>query len=134
MEKYKLVKNAEEYWEFIRKLRNLDSIKTGFIKQENISSKTQLEYMIEYGHNFWICLDDLEPVGYVGILNDDIRVATHPDHQKKGIGAFMINEIMKIYPNAYAKVKLENEASIKLFEHCKFVKKYFVFQEGFRKK
>ena len=119
MEKYKLVKNAEEYWGFIRKLRNLDSIKTGFIKQENISSKTQLEYMKENGHNFWICLDDLEPVGYVGIINDDIRVATHPDHQKKGIGAFMINEIMKIYPNAYAKVKLENEANIKLFEHCK---------------
>ena len=74
--------------------------------------------MKENGHNFWICLDDLEPVGYVGIISDDIRVATHPDHQKKGIGAFMINEIMKIYPNAYAKVKLENEASIKLFEHC----------------
>ena len=128
MEKYKLVKNTEEYWEFIRKLRNLDSIKTGFIKQENISSKTQLEYMKENGHNFWICLDDLEPVGYVGIINDDIRVATHPDHQKKGIGAFMINEIMKIYPNAYAKVKLENEASIKLFEHCKFVKKYFILE------
>ena len=128
MEKYKLVKNAEEYWECIRKLRNLDSIKTGFIKQENISSKTQLEYMKENGHNFWICLDDLEPVGYVGIINDDIRVATHPDHQKKGIGAFMINEIMKIYPNAYAKVKLENEASIKLFEHCKFVKKYFILE------
>ena len=128
MEKYKLVKNAEEYWEFIRKLRNLDSIKTGFIKQESISSKTQLEYMKENGHNFWICLDDLEPVGYVGIINDDIRVATHPDHQKKGIGAFMINEIMKIYPNAYAKVKLENEASIKLFEHCKFVKKYFILE------
>ena len=128
MEKYKLVKNAEEYWEFIRKLRNLDSIKTGFIKQENISSKTQLEYMKENGHNFWICLDDLEPVGYVGIISDDIRVATHPDHQKKGIGAFMINEIMKIYPNAYAKVKLENEASIKLFEHCKFVKKYFILE------
>ena len=128
MEKYKLVKNAEEYWEFIRKLRNLDSIKTGFIKQENISSNTQLEYMKENGHNFWICLDDLEPVGYVGIINDDIRVATHPDHQKKGIGAFMINEIMKIYPNAYAKVKLENEASIKLFEHCKFVKKYFILE------
>lgn len=128
MEKYKLVKNAEEYWEFIRKLRNLDSIKTGFIKQENISSKTQLEYMKENCHNFWICLDDLEPVGYVGIISDDIRVATHPDHQKKGIGAFMINEIMKIYPNAYAKIKLENEASIKLFEHCKFVKKYFILE------
>jgi len=128
MEKYKLVKNAEEYWEFIRRLRNLDSIKIGFIKQENISSEQQIEYMKENGHNFWICLDGLEPVGYVGIINDDIRVATHPDHQKKGIGAFMINEIMQKYPNAYAKIKLENEASIKLFEHCGFVKKYFILE------
>jgi RimJ/RimL family protein N-acetyltransferase len=128
MEKYKLVKNAEEYWEFIRRLRNLDSIKTGFIKQENISSEEQREYMKENGHNFWICLDDLEPVGYVGIINDDIRVATHPDHQKKGIGAFMINEIMQKYPNSYAKIKLENEASIKLFERCGFVKKYFILE------
>lgn len=128
MEKYKLVKNAEEYWEFIRRLRNLDSIKIGFIKQENISSDEQREYMKENGHNFWICLDGLEPVGYVGIINDDIRVATHPDHQKKGIGAFMINEIMQKFPNAYAKIKLENEASIKLFEHCGFVKKYFILE------
>ena len=31
-----------------------------------------------------------------------------------GVGKFMINEIMKINPNAFAKVKLENEASVKL--------------------
>lgn len=129
MKKYKLIKNAEEYWEFIRKLRNLDSIKKGFIKQEKITKKKQQEYMKENGHNFWICLEDLEPVGYVGIIDDDIRVATHPHHQKKGVGTFMINEIMKIYPNAYAKIKIENDASIKLFERCGFVKKYFILEK-----
>jgi len=129
MKKYKLIKNTEEYWEFIRKLRNLDSVKKGFIKQEKITKKEQQEYMKENGHNFWICLEDLEPVGYVGIIDDDIRVATHPDHQKKGVGTFMINEIMKIYPNAYAKIKIENDASIKLFERCGFVKKYFILEK-----
>jgi RimJ/RimL family protein N-acetyltransferase len=128
MEKYKLVKNSEEYWEFIRKLRNLDSVKKGFIKQENISKKKQQQYMKEYGDNFWICLEGHEPVGYVGIIDDDIRVATHPKHQKKGIGTFMINEIMKKYPTAYAKIKIENEASIKLFERCGFAKKYYLLE------
>jgi len=128
MKNYKLVKNSEEYWEFIRKLRNLDSVKKGFIKQENISKKQQQEYMKKNGDKFWICLEGLEPVGYVGIIDDDIRVATHPDYQRKGVGAFMINEIIKKYPNSYARIKLENEASIKLFESCGFVKKYFILE------
>lgn len=128
MGKYKLIKNSEEYWEFIRKLRNLDSVKKGFIKQENISKKKQQEYMAKNGDNFWICLEGHTPIGYVGVINDDIRVATHPDHQKKGVGVFMINEVMKKYPNAYARIKLDNEASIKLFERCGFTKRYFILE------
>ncbi len=45
------------------------------------------------------------PIGYIGVIDNDIRVATHPDHQGKGVGSFMVNEIMKIHPNAFAKVK-----------------------------
>jgi len=41
----------------------------------------------------------------------------------------MIDEIMKINPFAYAKVKLDNEASIKLFERCGFKKKYYLLEK-----
>ena len=61
------------------------------------------------------------------MIEDDIRVCIHPDYQGKGIGKFMINEIMNEEPTAFAKVKMDNEASIKLFEACGFTKKFYIF-------
>ena len=84
--------------------------------------------MLKYNSNYWICLDDKTPAGYVGVIDDDIRVATHPDYQGKGVGTFMINEIMKLIPTAIARVKLDNEASVKLFERCGFKKKYYILE------
>ena len=128
MASLKLVKNNPAYWEFIRELRNRDGVRQGFIDQKHIDRIQQAEYMLKYNSSFWICLDNKTPVGYVGIIEKDIRIATHPDYQGKGAGSFMINEIMKIEPNAFAKVKLDNEASIKLFEKCGFKKKYYLLE------
>ena len=38
----------------------------------------------------------------------------------------MVNKCMKIWPTAFAKVKIDNKASIKLFESCGFTKKFFI--------
>ena len=129
MEKLKLVKNSPKYWEFIRDLRNKDEIRQGFISQEYIDSIQQAEYMLKYNNNFWICLAGEQPAGYVGVIENDIRVATHPDYQGSGIGTFMISEVMKLEPEAHAKVKLDNEASIKLFERCGFKKRYYLLEK-----
>ena len=126
----KLVNNSPKYWEFIRELRNLDGVREGFISQEEISPIQQADYMLQYNNHFWICLDNQKPVGYVGIIENDIRVATHPSAQGRGIGSFMINEIMKHNPNAVAKVKLDNEASLKLFEKCGFEKRYYLLEKS----
>lgn len=128
MKKFKLVKNTIEYWEFIKDVRNSDRVREGFIDQNKISSKEQAEYMKKNGEFFWVCLEGIVPVGYVGIIENDIRVATHPDHHKKGVATFMISEIMKKYPEAFAKIKIENEASINLFKKCGFIKKYYIFE------
>lgn len=60
-----------------------------------------------------------------GVVEDDIRVCTHPDFQGKGVGKFMINKCMEIWPNASAKVKINNEVSLRLFESCGFIKKFY---------
>jgi len=125
-----LVQNTPKYWEFIRNLRNMADIKQGFIQQDEITAIQHAEYMLKYNNNFYICLADEAPAGYVGVINDDIRVATHPDFQGKGVGSFMINEIMHIFPQAIAKVKLDNEASVRLFEKCGFKKKYYLLEKG----
>ena len=124
-----LIKNNKEYWEFIRELRNMDGVREGFIQQEYIEKEFHEAYMQAWGDCFFICLYKDEPAGYVGIINKDIRVATHPDFQGKGVGTFMINTIMDHYPDSEAKIKIENEASLKLFEKCGFKKKYYILEK-----
>tara|TARA_R110002074_G_scaffold178561_1_gene342271 strand:+ start:384 stop:773 length:390 start_codon:yes stop_codon:yes gene_type:complete len=124
----KLVSNTPKYWEFIRNLRNLDGVREHFVKQEKISPVEQATYMLQYNNNYWICLVNEKAAGYIGVIKDDIRVATHPDFQGQGVGSFMINEVMKIIPNAMAKVKLDNAASLRLFENCGFKKKYYLLE------
>jgi len=125
-----LIKNGPKFWEFIRNLRNLEGVKQGFIEQKEITAVEQAEYMLKYNNEYWICLVDGKPAGYVGVIDDDIRVATHPDFQGQGVGSFMINQIMQLHPAAHAKVKLENEASLRLFEKCGFRKKFYLLERG----
>ena len=121
-----LVKCTKKYWEFVRILRNDDRVQSGFIKSSNITKDMQSAYMMMYSKFYRIALIDGKPAGYVGVIDDDIRVCTHPNYQGQGVGKFMINECMKIWPTAFAKVKMENEASIKLFEACGFTKRFFI--------
>jgi ribosomal protein S18 acetylase RimI-like enzyme len=121
-----LVKCTKEYWEFVRTLRNDERVISGFIKSVHITEDMQTNYMKGNSHYYRIGLLNGEPAGYVGVIEDDIRVCTHPDYQGKGVGKFMINEIMNEEPTAFAKVKMDNEASIKLFEACGFTKKFYI--------
>lgn len=125
----RLVRNNYVYWESIRNLRNMNGVRQGFIQQDLISREDHERYMIKNSHFFWVCIDKGEFLGYTGVIENDIRVATHPDHQHSGVGKFMINEIMKINQNAFAKVKLENEPSLRLFEACGFKRKYYIMEK-----
>ena len=129
MDNLKFVNNEYKYWEFIRCLRNDERVKSGFIEQEHISEDIHLKFMEKYGNMFYICLYKNKPAGYVGCINKDIRVAVHPNFQGKGVGSFMINKLMELKPLALAKVKLDNKASLRLFEKCGFKKKYYILEK-----
>lgn len=126
----KLVKCTQEYWEFVRELRTNPKVVDGFIQNIEITPEQQKRYMEKYSDCYRIALLKNQPVGFVGVIEDDIRVCTHPEFQGNGIGKFMINECMKIWPTAFAKVKLNNEASLKLFEACGFTKKFFILTKN----
>tara|TARA_R110000824_G_scaffold359891_1_gene547522 strand:+ start:898 stop:1287 length:390 start_codon:yes stop_codon:yes gene_type:complete len=123
------VRNEKKYWEFIRLLRNDKRVKAGFIQQEIVERGQHKEYMSKNGDKFYLCLVEGQPAGYVGVIENDIRVATHPNYQKMGVGLFMIKQITKASPRAIAKVKLENEASVKLFEKAGFKKRYYLMEK-----
>lgn len=115
-----LILNNEKYWEFIRKLRNHPIIQEGFIETVNITPEQQKGYMSKYNDNYYICIKNNVPVGYVGEINNDLRYAVDPDYQGKGIATFMVNKFMKIKPKCYAKVKHLNVSSHKVLLKCGF--------------
>ena len=124
--KIKLVNCTSQYWEFVRALRNDKRVLNGFIKSTHITKEMQLNYMNNYSRFYRIALLNNQPAGYVGVIDDDIRVCTHPDFQGKGVGKFLINKCVEIWPDAFAKVKIDNDISLKLFESCGFTKKYYI--------
>jgi RimJ/RimL family protein N-acetyltransferase len=112
----------ESYWEFVRTLRNDERVINGFIVNQFITTEQQVIYMKQNSVNFRIALIDKTPVGFIGVINNDIRICTHPNYQGKGVAKFMLRELCKIWPNAIAKVKLNNNASNNLFLACGYKK------------
>jgi hypothetical protein len=120
MDEYRLVQNEPGYWEFIRLVRNDPEIQKGFVEVVQITEEQQRNYMEKYNDNYFICLKGDEPVGYIGEIENDIRVAVIMKEQRKGVGKFMVREFMKLRPDSYAKMKHDNVASKRLFESCDF--------------
>jgi RimJ/RimL family protein N-acetyltransferase len=125
----RLVPATEKYFTFILDLRNDPLVNKGFIERELISENSHLEYMKKNSNLFKVCLLDSLPVGYIGVIENDIRIAVHVNHLQKGVGTFMVNEIARDHPNLIAKVKVENIASIKLFEKLGFKKRYYLYEK-----
>ena len=101
-----------EHWEFVRNLRNHPEVKKGFINQENIDWLTHKRYMVDHSKNYWVLLKNGNPIGFVGSVDGDIRIAIIPEESGNGYGKILINHVMEQRPLSQAKVKLENEASI----------------------
>ena len=84
--------------EFIRLLRLNKELKKSFIKSVEITQEQQESYMLKYGHLYYVCIDEYNnPVGFVGVVNNDLRIAVHPDHRNKGVGTFMLKYILEYF-------------------------------------
>ena len=128
--KFKLVECEQQYWEFVRLLRLDERVLDGFIEKMDITIEQQTAYMTKYSHCFRIALFEGEAAGYFGVIDDDIRICTHPDFQRKGVGKFLVQECSKIWPSALAKIKNTNESSRKLFESCGYKLEYYLYKRS----
>lgn len=124
----RLVPCTQEYWEFVRKLRTDPRTSHGFIQQVEITPEQQQRYMSGHWREYFIALIDGQPAGFVGSVDDDVRVCTHPDFQRRGVGSFMVAELSKLTPTAIAKIKIDNEASKALFEASGFVPTFVIYE------
>ena len=107
----------EEHYEFVRLLRNSQP---GFLTPNvNITSEQQIQYMDKNHTHYYICVLKNKPLGFIGVMENDIRLCTHPDAQGKGVATFMLEEIVKLYPNATGRILKDNLPSQKAFEKAK---------------
>src|ERR1035437_278072 len=124
----KLVNFNEQYWEFVRRIRFDPKNLNGFIKQKSVNKNQQKKYMSKNKNNYRICLLDNIPVGFVGSINGDIRICVDHKYKNKGIATFMILKSIEIWPKSFAKIKINNIESKKLFESCGFKLKYLIYE------
>ncbi len=123
------VNNNQNYWEYIRNLRNNEDVSHGFIQKSNITEDQQKKYMSIHGHNYYIIKSDENIVGFIGDVENDIRICVHPDYQNNGYGTQAIIEFNKLYPNSYAKIKSDNDQSKKAFEKAGYKIKYYLLEK-----
>jgi len=116
----KLVENNKDYYEVIRLLRTDPNNTSAFLEQVEITPEQQLKYMEKYEKNYWICLMNNLPVGFIGVIDTDIRFAVNHNYKNMGIGSFMINEIKNKGIEVTSKVLIDNLPSQKVFEKCGF--------------
>lgn len=112
----------DRYREFIRQLRMDPRLKDSFVVSGYISKEEQHNYMEKHGLDYWVCLDiDDNPMGFVGVVDDDLRIAVHPDHRGKGVGSFMLSFIKRRaqYKNMKVKVRKTNPDGQKFFNKHK---------------
>jgi RimJ/RimL family protein N-acetyltransferase len=128
MVNYKLVNCSVDYWDFVRILRNDPRNAHGFIKPGDVTQEQQTAYMMDHHQDYKICLSGTTPVGFVGDVDGDIRVCVDHDHKNKGIATFMVKDYVKQRQGLFAKVKIDNEASLNLFLKCGFKHKYFILE------
>lgn len=123
-----IVDCEEHLWEFIRKLRNNPEVQSGFIENNYISKDDQAKYMGSNSKYYRVCLKKGIPVGYFGVIKNDIRICTSPQYQNQGIGEFMLKELKKIWPKANAKIKIKNKASQALFLKSGYSKTFIILE------
>jgi RimJ/RimL family protein N-acetyltransferase len=116
-----------KFFEFVRNLRNDPRVREGFISQGEVTPDDHAAYMKLNHANYFVCLRGSKPVGYFGVINDDIRIATSPEEMQTGVASYMVSYISEHFPHAVAKVKIKNSASQKLFEKSGYKPSFIIY-------
>jgi GNAT superfamily N-acetyltransferase len=122
------VDNEEKYFDFIRVLRN--TLRSSFLEQAIITPDEQVAYMHRYKLHYYIALYRSMPAGFIGIINNDLRLAVQPEYQRLGIASFMLSEIRKKNIPFTVRVKASNHASQCFFEKNGFSREGVVRHDG----
>lgn len=110
----RMVNCERKYWPFVLELRNL--FRDSFFNKNIISMDEHIEFMEKYSDTYYICITDVGiPMGWVGVVDNDMRVATNPVCQNRGVGKFMLAYAKEKHPDATAQIFDTNHSSLSIF-------------------
>ena len=128
--KLRMEECSQEYWEFVRLLRMNAAVKDGFVEDAKISAEDQIQYMKNHALAYRVCLYDQVPCGYIGVVENDLRICVSPEFWGKGVGSFMIEQTKDIWPTPQVKIKISNIASINLFKKNGFTETFVILEKN----
>jgi hypothetical protein len=120
---------TEEHWEFVRVLRTDPRVLHGFIQQADITPEQQRKYMQVRWQEYCIALVNGQPAGFVGSVDGDIRVCTHPYYQGQGVGAFMVGELVRRFPRSFAKIKIGTRRASACLQRAGFAPSFVIYEK-----
>lgn len=122
-----VVDNQRCFWDFIRRLRSDPRVQDGFRNNVQITEAEQEAYMEARADCYIIAVENGKPVGFAGVVDNDIRVCVDPAQQGRGVAKSLLREIISRHPGAEAVVKVENTASRRLFDGLGYQPRYVVY-------
>ena len=140
MDKIELRKVVEKDWDFILNLRNEFYTNSFYEQKKPIQKAEHYGYMSKQATNTnfhqWVAVksENLLPIGYIRILDQDINIMVEKKSQTKGIGTVMLNLVEKEarrlgIKKLKAKVLIGNDSSKKIFEKNNYKLKMHLFEK-----
>lgn len=102
------------HYEDIRRIRNLNRMSFG--NKDEIDAATHKKFMDKHAVNYRVVLNRNLVVGFIGQVENDLRLAVHPSNQQQGIAQFMYPLFLEEYPDVTVKVNRDNDKSLAFFK------------------
>lgn len=120
--KIEILDNDQRWWSPIATLRSLRDVQKGFITRiyDWIQFPVQAKHMSQHGENYIVAASGDMLLGYARCIDGDIGICVYPELQGRGIASMLLEELLRRFPDAHARVKVDNESSKKLFEKFGF--------------
>ena len=110
----RLIPATQKDWLFILELRN--KYRKLFFTTKKITWKEHTKFMHANSDCYFICTYRSQSAGFIGVIDNDIRLCVSEHYQKHGIGTYMLKKIKKLFPGATGKIRTDNKASLRAFK------------------
>jgi hypothetical protein len=109
---------SPEVWEDIRQIRNAHRFR--FQQTDVIDAATHRSFMQKHWSTYRVAVavdhngDSERVIGFIGQVQGDVRIGSHPEYLRIGVGKYMLRCLLRDNPDVTLKARRENHACLAL--------------------